>query len=202
MCNKDSTRYSCLSEMYPAQRITGVGRRVELADWYWSWFSALPIGHLKMFIEKGLRPFLRKHGYELIQPTSKCCKAVSTWAFSHVQVEHQKSKDYVPILPVSVNTDCEEEWDVFCLAISYEEWTILCDEWFADEFLDNSDAGLAQRNELPYFVWRIVYLDSSPTHHKWLDNMAIQEQADEEIYGIVYVPEEQSQAFGGDRRTL
>jgi hypothetical protein len=188
--------------MYPAQLFTGVSRRAELADWYWSWFSELPPGHLKMFIENGLRPFLREHGYELIRPVLKCSKALSAWAFSHVQVEQQKSKDYQSIMPPSVNTECDDEWDVFCLAISYEEWNRLCDEWFTEEFLDSSDAGLAQRNELPYFVWRIVYLEGSPAHHKWLDTMATQEQADEEIYGIVYIHEEQTQAFGGDRRTL
>jgi hypothetical protein len=186
--------------MFPAQEFTSQRRRAELADWYWSWFSELPNGHLKAFIDEGVRPFLKEYGYELLTETKKCCNALSTWAFSHVQVEHQKSKGYVPILPNSINADYEDEWEEFCLAIPYDAWSSLCDQWFADEFLDTSDPGISQRNELPYCIWRLVWLEDSPAYQKWLDAMATQEQADEEIYG--YVPEEQTQAFGGDRRTL
>jgi hypothetical protein len=188
--------------MFPAQHFTAVRRRLDLSDWYWSWFSQLPSGHLRLFIDEGLRPFLQERGYVLIQPTSKCCKALSMWAFSHVQVENQKGINYTSILPNSPNIDCEDEWDFFCLNIPYENWAELCDKWFADEFLDLSDSGIAQKNEMPYFVWRIVELEGSPSHHEWLNNMAIQEHADEEIYGIIPVSEDQTQAYGGDRRTL
>jgi hypothetical protein len=188
--------------MFPAQRFTAAQRISELGGWYWSWFLELPDSHLKRFINKGLVPFLRMNGYVLIQPDQKCINALSSWAFSHVQVENQKSNMYEPYLPQSPNIDYVDEWEEFCNRISYDRWMTLCDEWFATEFLDTSDSGLAQRNELPYFVWRLVYLDGSPAHLKWLDNMATQEQADEEMYGIVHVPDEQTHAFGGDRRTL
>lgn len=58
-----------------------------------------------------------------------------------------------------------------------EEWADFLEDWAGTEWMDDSDAGLAQRAEFPLFLWKQLRLSASPAHLDWL---AIQEALDGE----------------------
>ena len=169
---------------------------------YYEWKYELPDNWITEFISKGLVPFLDQRGYSVGMTEKDISSYCTQWAFAHCYTEQKKGEDLNINFLKSCNTGYEEELDWYQNQILFEEWEELADVWQVTEFLDTSDAGNSQRNDLPSFAWNIIRLESSKTHHKWLsfwDNTDYSED-DGPQNGIIYA--EDSIAYGGDRRTL
>jgi hypothetical protein len=163
-----------------SQWMTGVG---------WNWIID--------FIQYGLEPFLNARGYHLGYSHSKAVDYCASWAFSHV-----RAKQIAPAATVrcmkTYHTGGDAELDWFLLQIPYEDWEQLCYEWNSSEFLDDSDAGMAQQADMPFFVWNLLTLATSPAHGKYLQMMS-EEYPEDDDGG--YHAIDDAGAFGGDRRT-
>ena len=134
-----------------------------------SWKRGVPDYYIQDFIEYGLSPFLKSHGYKIglsLRDTIKYCKE---WAFAHVEKEsnHRPIKE-IHFIRCAHNAG-QEELDWYLHKICIEEWYILYDDWQTNEFLDDSDAGHAQRVDLPFFAWRLINLYSSKSHIEYLE---------------------------------
>jgi hypothetical protein len=163
-----------------------------------AWLNGVGHGWIDNFIEFGLEPFLNDHGYHLgysITGAAAYCKA---WAFAHVQAK-QSSPSATVVCKQIYHTGGEAERDWFFYHIPYDDWHQFCSEWNSSEFLDDSDAGEAQQTDLPYFVWTLVNLATSPAHYAYLQAMSDEYPDDEEYAQQVG---DDTGAFGGDRRTL
>jgi hypothetical protein len=164
-----------------------------------TWKHGLEDSWISDFIEYGLEPFLNTHGYALGYSHSKNVSYCTAWGFAHVQA---KKKD--PAATVHCNQRYhrggEAEFDWYCQTISSEEWDDLCNAWTAHSFLDTSDVGIAQRADLPFFVWNLISLGTSPAHTKFLEAMHDDSYDDDDNAYFQHVDD--SGVFGGDRRTL
>ncbi len=169
---------------------------------YSEWKYGLPNGWITDFISNGLIPFLNERGYSVGMTQKDVVNYCIQWAFAHCYIE-QKKGDLLNINYLkSCNTGGEEELEWFEFQIPLEEWDALADSWQVTEFLDTSDAGVSQRNDLFSFAWNIIRLEDSKAHHKWLsfwDNADYSED-DSPHNGAMYTDD--SIAYGGDRRTL
>jgi hypothetical protein len=67
--------------------------------------------------------------------------------------------------------------------------------WEVTGFLDDSDIGHLQRNQLVMFIWQCIDLNNSPEYYRFLDIMGDNEDADE------YNNYDENNAYAGDRRT-
>ena len=162
------------------------------------WKNNLPVGWIEEFICDGLVPFLKKKGYTIGFEINDCIQYCYQWAYAYVEIYAQRSKGLNRYFLKSANTDNQEEKDWFNLQFDDEEWSSLADFWVASEFLDDSEAGYAQRLDLSEFAWQLVDLNQSKAHWKWLDTGDAEGGED-----VDYLPlHEESIAFGGDRRTL
>jgi hypothetical protein len=173
---------------------TMAGKKEQKQEWH----SGVGQGWIQDFIEYGLEPFLNTHGYHLgysITGATAYCKA---WAFAHVQAKRTSPSASV-VCQQTYHTGGEAERDWFLYRIPYDDWHQLCSEWYSSEFLDDSDAGEAQQVDLPYFVWNMITLATSPAHYAYLQAMS-EEYPDDEDF-MQQVGEEYG-VFGGDRRTL
>ncbi len=74
--------------------------------------------------------------------------------------------------------------------------------WQADEFLDDSDAGMKQRFDLMLLAWHLVNLTTSKAYDDYLaitqDSAQVGGTDDDPL---VLAPTSEDTAFGGDRRT-
>jgi hypothetical protein len=165
------------------------------------WKKGLPPTWISNFICNGLLPFLKDHGYSVgfIEKTIE--KYCIEWAFAVHYVTMHASKMYEYSFMKCVHNGGPEEFDWFLFKIPSEDWDALADDWQQTDFLDDSDTGVSQRRDLPFFVWRIVQLYGSPAHEEWLYTSEAGDSDDDDIYPVVSHYDENS-AFGGDRRTL
>lgn len=166
---------------------------------YKEWKSNLPGKLVDDFVSKGLVPFLKQKGYEIGFKLEDCIRYCYQWAYAHVQMHSQKSKGLQRYFLKSANMDYIDEKDWFLLQFDNEEWNELAECWYDYEFLDDSEIGYAQRLDLSEFAWQLVDLNQSKSHWKWLDIME-GEAGEEDEYAPLH--QEESIAFGGDRRTL
>jgi hypothetical protein len=162
------------------------------------WSNGVGQGWIHDFIEYGLEPFLNTHGYHLGYSVTAAAAYCKSWAFAHVQAK-QVSPSATVVCKQMYHTGGEAERDWFFYRISYDDWHQLCSEWYSSEFLDDSDAGEAQQTDLPYFVWNLVNLATSPSHYAYLQAMSDEYPDDEDFMQQVG---DDMGAFGGDRRTL
>lgn len=164
---------------------------------YESWLSELPAGTFQQFLEKGIEPLLQKFGYSLGFTRQDQIRMLRGWAFGHVQIQRQ-SKHYNDTVTILRCAHCggEEEYDWFLNTIPLDAWYKIADTWFATDFLDDSDPGMAQRVDLPRLVWHMISLESSKAHHLWLN--VLQDTMDQE--DTIY--DDSNIAFTGNRRTF
>jgi len=94
----------------------------------------------------------------------------------------------------------EEEHAWFLFKIPSHEWLDFANQWSTHGFLDDSDAGHSQSMDLPIFIWHLINLQASPSHHEWVrhnDTMNYQD----ELQGIFHSNTEDSHhPYGGERR--
>jgi hypothetical protein len=174
-------------------------KKQELGQKKRDWLYGLGDNWIYGFVVCGLKPFLQSYGYRLGYSDSKTVSYCSAWAFAHVQAKQKSPSASVQCIQ-RYHAGGEAEFDWFLHTISYDDWHELIQEWNASEFLDTSDAGFAQQTDLPFFVWNLIDLSSSPMHNKFLQTM-YEENPEDDEFGIYQVIDESS-AYGGDRRTL
>ncbi len=170
-----------------------------IVQMYKEWRAGIPPGFFKRFLQEGIQPFLAKRGYRLNQSWESLTRYCNEWAFSHVQIQRRKHEFLQRTFLKFFHDGGEEEFDWFNFTIPSDDWEELAEEWKRPEFLDDSDAGLTQRIDLPMFVWNLLDLENSKKHIQWL-----QINEDNEENDIQYLQPQQTheeQAFGGDRRT-
>lgn len=154
------------------------------------WKNNLPEFFFESFIMYGIKPFLEKYGYKLGFSNERCIQYCKQWAFAYL------SRETVELVDCAHDADLlSEEYELYQHTISVLEWAEFAKAWSASEFLDSSDAGLKQLDDLNRFVWHCISLESSPTHLEWLESLEEEENADQ-----LWIAEE-NQAYGGDRRT-
>ena len=155
-----------------------------------AWKNDLPEQWIESFISRGVKPFLAKHGYVLGFSESQTAAYCKQWAFAFL------SRGTVELVD-STNTASlvSEEYEWYQDTISILEWNEFAKAWNASEFLDSSDAGKKQLDELNRFVWHCIYLEGSPAHLAWLESLEEEENPDQPWVA------EDMHAYGGDRRT-
>lgn len=162
-----------------------------------SWLASLPDRVFETFLTKYLDPFVRSKGYCLGLSLRDQVRFLRSWAFSHVEARHTTSTMRTPEVSILYchHWGGEEEFDWFCQTITTDDWQEFCSQFAWPEFLDESDAGLAQRDDLFRLVWNMIDLDNSKQHLYWLDNVWDDEEEEELI-------QDDNMAFTGSRRTF
>ena len=191
--------------MWPAQAFTNHKGVSELQERYSLWKRGLIDGHIARFVKDGLIPFCKTHGYSLQYGDKEIIQGVYEWAFTHVRIESQKGKvqlfrNFKKYYPAGDAM----EFDWYCHQIPSLVWDEFASAWWDCQFMDDSEAGFAQRADLHIFVWHLVCLASSKAHKKYLQVMAWSEHADEDLASnmIPLAVTSEDTAYGGDRRTL
>jgi hypothetical protein len=171
-------------------------KREKCESFEW-WVNELPEDWVKYFIDLGLRPFLKKHGY-VIHYGDKIYKQILYWAWSHAFVTN--NKDYIVRHRPQLHLGGHDEYDWFCYMIPFELWDDFMDEWSELEWLDDSDVGVRQRADLQSFIWNIIDLANSPSHHRW-NEMTEYQNEDSDKENNKKEHDVELHAFAGDRRT-
>ena len=168
---------------------------------YKEWYAGIPDGFFSLFVKHGLTSFLKRYGYEMNQSTPQLIQYCKEWAFSHVHIQRKKHISLQRTFLKIFHNGGEEELDWFLFSIPPDDWDAFADQWKCPEFLDESDAGYAQRMDLTLFVWNIVDLVNGRQHAKWVQ---FNETGDEDdiAYTQTAINPDEGAAFGGDRRTL
>ena len=178
-----------MNTISPSRYLRAVAARKK-SEAFIFWKNNLPEQLIESFIIHGIKPFLRKYGYKLGFSEKRCIKYCKQWAFAYL------SRETVELGDCAHDTGIiGEEYELYQDTISIEEWTVFARAWCASEFLDSSDAGMKQSDDLNRFIWHCISLDSSPRHLDWLDLLEEEENLDQ-----VWIAEE-NYAYGGDRRT-
>jgi len=145
------------------------------------WLETLPENHIEKFVINGLKPFLKKFKYSLGFSTNDFIKYFKTWAFDYIK---GRKLEFV----LCAHDGGDEEYDWYRHNISMDDWSDLYSIWRTVGFFDDSSV------DISWFVWKCISLHASGQHQIMLDNNNL---VDEEDYWIY----EDSQAYGGDRRT-
>jgi len=184
---------------FPAQQITQKYKYDVQNHFYTEWISDLPDGHILHFVERGLIPFLKHHGYTINYSISRVFSCIEEWAFHHVLLTQYSSK-YKSITYLTCEHDGgNDEKDWYHHIIETETWGKLCSSWAATDFLDDSDTGRSQQLDLSDAIWNLICLESSPSHHKWQQTMdALNYQDDTYTWNQYYTDE--SGPYGGERK--
>lgn len=154
--------------------------------------------YLADFVQNGIRPYFASIGYNLIQPLDQCVTMLESWAISHLWIQRHKGEYLELEFLKCFHAGGEEEYNWFCHAVDSNCLDELMNAWKTTEFLDDSDAGYAQRIDFLTCIWQLIDLDASKTHQYWL-NYIVEDCSDEEQGFLVHHHEDH--AFAGDRRT-
>lgn len=176
------------SSIPPASKFLAALISRKNSDEYAAWKAELPEQWIEAFIIQGIIPFLNKYGYTLGFSESKTVNYCKKWAFSHLRRDSIELMDWA-------HDGGDEEYELYQDTIFILEWHELAKSWRAPRFLDSSDAGLKQIDDLNRFVWHCISLENSPTHLDWLDSLEEEESGEQ-----LWIAEE-NHAYGGDRRT-
>lgn len=173
-------------------------RKRQKHDAYQAWKAGVSDEHLYRFVERGLIPFLKKAGYTVSLQPNKIVVCIREWAFAHVWIQRNKSKSLELSYMWSNTSYDEDAYSWYRNAVSYDSVFTLANRWQATEFLDESDVGIRQREDLLECMWHIIDLSGSKSHQDYINTLPY-EDSDEEQYQVSH--HEDTQAFGGDRRT-
>jgi hypothetical protein len=185
---------------FPAQQITQKYKYDVQNHFYTEWISDLPDGHICQFVEYGLFPFLKRHGYTIYHTIQKVASCIEEWAFHHVLLTQYGSK-YKSITYLSCEHDGGiDEKDWYHHKISVDDWSHLCSSWAATDFLDDSDTGRSQQLDLSDAIWNLISLMNSPSHHMWQQTMDSLNYQEDSNHWNQYYTEESSAQYGGERK--
>jgi hypothetical protein len=165
------------------------------------WKKGLPPSWIYRFVCNGLIPFLKDHGYSVGFTEQTLERYCIEWAFIVQYVTRHASNLYDYRFMKCVHNGGSEEFDWFLFKIPSEDWDALADDWQQPEFLDDTDTGVSQRKDLPFFAWRVVQLYGSPAHEEWIYTIDHSTTEEDDNFHILSHYDDHS-AFGGDRRTL
>jgi len=162
------------------------------------WSKKLPDGWIDSFLKEGLQKFLRQNGYNL-HTSEQIRPRFIAWAWSHEYVLSKKGLKMKS--PEILHNGSIEEYDYYSYIINYDKWEHFLNKWNLFRLFDESDVGINQRADLPFFVWSIINLHNSSSHQRWCQLMDCQSD-DSDKEGKNCETEYYDQAYGGDRRTL
>jgi hypothetical protein len=169
-------------------------------DKYLEWLYGLPDFYIEEFVEDGLLPFLKEHGYKVGFSPEDCIRFCKQWAYALYKIQNGCNTTQEISYQKCAHNGGFEEFDWYGHVISPDDWYDLCETWMVPYFLDMSDAGFSQRTELPTFAWHLVDLWQSKSHAKWLSFQEETYESDDD-HGHGHGQNEDV-AYGGDRRTL
>ena len=168
-----------------------------------SWTRGIPSGHILDFIKYGLEPFLDEFGYKLGYSHKDCAAYCKQWAVAHSELQRNYNPNQIIQFLRCAHNGSREAFEWFLGVISPDDWFTLCDEWYAEKFLDDSDVGHKQRTDIAWFVWNLLCLDNSKEHRKFVEFMNSEDDMDDDVYYVSgFNGEEGLGSYGGDRRTL
>jgi hypothetical protein len=185
----------------PADSWARAQRQAAHREKYREWHQELPTGWLARFAEKGLRPFLASYGFDVSMSPKELVKWIAEWAFTHAWVQQNSKKRLPRTFLQGLNHCGEQEFDWFCHTIPTEDVMNFADKWQTDEFLDESDAGFAQRFDLLIFMWHIVNLETSRAYNEYINDTQEYGQNGDKDEDLPTAVTSEDTAFGGDRRT-
>ena len=151
------------------------------------WLMTIPENHIENFLINGLKPFLKNFKYSIGFSDKDFIKYFKTWAFNYIS---GRKLEFV----LCAHDGGNEEYDWYRHIISMDDWSNLCSRWRTTGLFDDTDVGIYQITDVSWFVWHCISLNNSGQHHYMVDMNTL---ADEEDYWVY----EDSQAYGGDRRT-
>jgi hypothetical protein len=199
--NDDGPIKLCKAALGPSKFLKG-RQDAEKKDRCRTWIRGVPEGHIQSFIENGLVPFLNEFGYSLGYSIKDCAAYCKDWAFAHVQTQTTYKKNQTIRFLRCAHNESRDAFEWYLGIISPDDWNQLCEEWSVDSFLDDSDAGHAQRCDIAWFAWNLLSLDNSKEHYKFLEFMSSEDDMDDDVYYVSGVFEDGLGTYGGDRRTL
>lgn len=183
---------------FPASKwATGRAKEARQEE-YAAWRTGVTDEWLAHFVEDGLIPFCEKYGYRLFGSTSDLVQKIRQWGFAYAYCAHRPSQKLYCNYKYE-NSKAGDDYVYYHHKISAYDWQEFAEAWNAPEFLDESNAGLAQRVELSTCVWHLIDLDSSPAQRFWAENV-YEADSDDEVTGFLN-PMDDQQAYRGDRRT-
>lgn len=200
--NDDGPIKLCKAALGPSRFLKGRAE-AEKKDRFRVWARGLPNAHILDFITYGLEPFLDEFGYKLSYSYKDCAAYCKQWAFSHSELQTSYKPNQTIRFLRCAHNGSREAFEWYLGIISPDDWFTLCDEWSAERFLDDSDAGHAQRTDIAWFVWNLLSLDSSKEHRNFVEFMYSEEDMDDEVHYVSgFNGDEGLGSYGGDRRTL
>lgn len=185
---------------FPAQQITQKYKYDVQNYFYRQWISELPSDHVVHFVQYGLLPFLKKHGYTIQYNVNRIASCIEEWAFHHVLLTQYGSK-YKSITYLTCDHDGgPEEKEYYYHCISTDDWLGLCVSWAETDFLDNSETGRSQQLDLSDAVWHLISLVESPSHIKWLQHMDSLNNYDDDYWPSHHHSHDEPGSYGGERK--
>jgi hypothetical protein len=167
---------------FPAQELTKKYKYDVQNYFYNEWISDIPFNYIQYFVEYGILPFLKLHGYTIDYTLDKIASCLDEWAFHHVLITQYGSL-YKTISFITCSHDGgEDEHDWFHHRIATDDWFKLCSSWAVTGFLDDSDTGRSQQLDISNAVWNLISLTNSPSHHKWQQHVESLNYQDHEYW--------------------
>ena len=180
-----------VSDMYIATRFLNTLYKKEEEYKFNTWISEFPTNYFKQFVEDGVKPFLKKYGYVLGFSESKLISYYIRWAYSY-----SKYPGEIVEFTKWAHSGLMDDYEWYLYKISQDDWNIFMKEWEIEGFLDNSDIGYKQQNDLVTFIWQCIDLNNSKEYYRYLELFGDNEDIEE--YNNNY---DENNAYGGDRRT-
>ena len=146
---------------------------------YYEYISQFRPGFFEDFVEFGLYPLIKKHGYGMSISEEICTKRLKHWAWAHMYIQTNKSKNYILTKQLSYHDGGIEEYHWFNYILSDDTITKFFKRWNTDLFLDSSDSGLSQGIDFKDFIWIQIDLYNSKSHTYWKDNFSQPDSDDE-----------------------
>lgn len=178
--------------VYPADRFMRSLYVKEETRKYNDWLQTFPANFFTNFMEDGLKPFLKYHGYELGFSVEKRASYCMRWAYSYSKNPGEEVE-----FTKWMHTGILEDYEWYLYKIPQEKWNEFMNNWMTLHFLDDSDIGHKQRNDMVRFIWQCIDLSNSRQYNNFLDFMYENDETDENNN----MNNEENNTYGGDRRT-
>jgi len=179
------------SVSYPADAFTTSLYKKDEAYRFNAWISDFPTNYFKQFVDDGLKPFLKKYGYSLGFSNSRLNSYCVRWAYSY----SNKYPGEVIEFTKWAHSGLMDDYEWYLYKIPQDDWNMFMKSWENQGFLDDSDIGHAQCNDLVTFIWQCIDLNNSVEYYNYLEIMGDNEETEENNV------HDENNAYGGDRRT-
>jgi len=185
---------------FPAQKATQKFKYDVQNYFYEQWKSDLPENCIHQFVQYGLLPFLKNHGYVINNSVERIASCIDDWAFHHVLVTQYGSKYKSITYLTCEHNGGHDEKDYYHHRISTDDWFGLCSTWASTDFLDDSETGRSQQLDLSDAVWQLISLLDSPSHKKWVHHMDSLNYQDDEYWSGHHYHHDEPGPYGGERK--